>query len=85
MLKLPTRVQLAIGTLIAGGVALTQELDLSQPVHKLILLVAGVALLLLNPSAQTAEEALSLYPPAGASVTATPPAPAPASTEGPVG
>jgi hypothetical protein len=70
-MKLPSRIQIALGTLIAGGVGLTTTLPLSNPVHKLILLVAGVVLFLLNPEATSPEEALDLYPPAGANQKAS--------------
>lgn len=52
-MQLPSKIAVGAGALIAGGATISQELDLSQPVHKAILLVAGVALFLLNPQAST--------------------------------
>jgi uncharacterized membrane protein YccC len=71
---LPSRVQTALGTLIAGGAGLTLNLQLSSPIHKLILLVAGVVLFVLNPQAASPEAALDAFPPAGANQTPAPPA-----------
>lgn len=70
---LPSRVQTALGTLIAGGAGLTLNLNLSNPVHKLILLVAGVILFLLNPQASSPATALEAFPPDGANQTPIPP------------
>ena len=53
-MKIPSRLALALGTLIAGGAALTEEINLSHPVHKAVFLVAGVVLFLLNPQAGAA-------------------------------
>jgi hypothetical protein len=58
MLKLPSKVTVGLGVLIAGGAGLTEELHLSHPIHKLILLAAGVVLFLLNPTAESPEAAL---------------------------
>jgi hypothetical protein len=53
MLKLPPRVTIALGTLIAGGAALSLELSLSPPVHKVVLLVAGAILFVVDPTAKS--------------------------------
>lgn len=72
------RIQLAIGSLIVGGVTLSSELGLGSTLHKVVLLVAGVILFLLNPQTTSPEEAYIAYsdppaPPASAQ-TARPPA-----------
>lgn len=61
-MKLPARLTLALGTLIAGGAAITRELHLATPVQKLILLVAGVVLFLLRPPGTPSPEQAALMP-----------------------
>lgn len=76
-MHIPTRIQQALGALIVGGVPLTGELGLSSPLYKLVLLVAGVTLFLLQPQDRTPAEATAEIPTAPApplsATTAFPP------------
>jgi hypothetical protein len=47
------RLHVALGTLLIGGVAISNELDLTTTWHKVVLLVAGVVLFLLDPEDQS--------------------------------
>jgi hypothetical protein len=75
-MKLPSRLAIALGTLLAGIVALTQELDLSHPIHQAIVLAgAFIAAILINPN--TTSSVPDQYPPAGANQPAQPPTQSP--------
>lgn len=48
-MKLPSRLSIALGTLITGGLAISQEVKLDHPVRMAIALACGVLLFLLHP------------------------------------
>jgi hypothetical protein len=48
-MKLPSRLAIALGTLLTGGLAISQEVTLTHPVHVAIALVLGVLLFLVHP------------------------------------
>jgi hypothetical protein len=73
-MKLPSRLALALGALLAGVITLTQELNLSHPIHQAIVLAgAFIAAVLINPTTSTTASTPDQYPPAGANQTASPP------------
>lgn len=77
-MKLPSRLALALGALLAGIVTLTGELKLSHPVHQAIILAgAFIAAVLINPSTSTSTSGLEQLPPEGANQPASPPAQSP--------
>lgn len=75
-MKLPSRLSLALGMLITGALAISQEVTLDHPVKMAIALAAGVLLFLLHPEERGVISAHEELPPPPPNVlSSTPPAP----------
>lgn len=48
-MKLPSRLGLALGTLVTGLIGLSAEVAMSHPLHVACVLVGGFVLFLINP------------------------------------
>lgn len=77
--QLPSRLALALGTLVTGAMAITGEVSLSHPLHQAVVLVGAVLLFLIHPQEAGVLPAAAPAPPydVGAPTPAAPAPPAP--------